>query len=50
MASLSGYTRSFLLTELLSGMWLTLKYFFTKKGGDDQLPLRKRPVIAALQG
>jgi NADH-quinone oxidoreductase subunit I len=50
MASLSGYTRSFLLTELLSGMWLTLKYFFTKKAVTINYPYEKGPLSPRFRG
>ncbi len=50
MASLSGFTRSFLLTELLSGMWLTLKYFFTKKSVTINYPYEKGPLSPRFRG
>jgi len=38
MAMLDRGARSFLLVELLQGMWLTFRYMF-KISGDDKLPL-----------
>jgi NADH-quinone oxidoreductase subunit I len=49
MASLDRVARSLLLSELVSGMALTLKYFFKKKV-TFELPVRDAARSPALQG
>ncbi len=50
MASLPLFVRSFLLTELLSGMALTLKYFFFKKAVTINYPYEKGPLSPRFRG
>src|ERR1700712_3377597 len=50
MASARLLTRSFLLSELLCGMALTLKYFFTKKSVTINYPYEKGPLSPRFRG
>lgn len=49
MTSARVLTRSFLLSELASGMWLTLKYFF-KKSVTVNYPYEKGPLSPRFRG
>ena len=49
MAFLDRTARGLLLSELVTGMGLTLQLLLPAQG-DDQLPLRKGPAQPALQG
>ncbi len=49
MASLDRTARSLLLTELVSGMWMTLKYFF-KRPVTINYPYEKGPLSPRFRG
>ncbi len=49
MATLDRAARSFLLTELLSGMWTTLKFFFRPKA-TISYPNEKGPLSPRFRG
>ena len=49
MAALDRTARSFLLTELASGLWLTLRYFFRRKVTINY-PFEKNPLSPRFKG
>ena len=49
MASLDRAARSLLLSELLGGMWLTLKYFFRRKATINY-PFERTPLSPRFRG
>ena len=49
MASIDRAARSLLLSELLSGMWLTLKYFFRRKATINY-PFERNPLSPRFRG
>ena len=49
MAMLAGAARGLLLTELVSGLWLTLKYFFRPKATLNY-PYEKNPLSPRFKG
>ncbi|WP_421994389.1 NADH-quinone oxidoreductase subunit NuoI [Roseococcus sp.] len=49
MTTLDRYARSFLLAELVGGMWLTLKYFFRRKVTLNY-PYEKTPLSPRFKG
>ncbi|WP_424813979.1 NADH-quinone oxidoreductase subunit NuoI [Roseococcus sp. YIM B11640] len=49
MMTLDRFARSFLLTELAGGMWLTLKYFFRRKVTLNY-PYEKTPLSPRFKG
>src|ERR1700759_3208797 len=50
MASVRHYTRSFLLSELLAGMWLTLKYTLNRRSVTINYPYEKGPLSPRFRG
>ena len=50
MASITHHVRSFLLLELLSGMAMTLKYFFLRRSVTINYPYEKGPISPRFRG
>lgn len=50
MSKVINLARSFLLAELMSGMWLTLKYAFTRRSVTINYPYEKGPLSPRFRG